>query len=153
MERLSIANEVMLGEVCALLAEGKRVRIRAKGGSMRPLIRGDEDTLVLAPVTALRKGDVVLARIGGCGYVVHRIVGIDGDRVTLMGDGNLYRTEDCSRTDIYGKAVAVIRNGKERSLTSFRAMLHARIWRRICIIKHHIFINNHTQSKRGLTQN
>lgn len=139
MERRSIANEVMLGEVCALLAEGKRVKLRAKGGSMRPLIRGDEDTLVLAPVTALRKGDVVLARIGG-GYVVHRIVGIDGDRITLMGDGNLYRTEECSRTDIYGKAVTVIRNGKERSLTSFRAMLHARLWRRICLIKHQIFI-------------
>lgn len=119
----------MLGEVCALLAEGKRVRFRAKGGSMRPLIRGDEDLLVLAPFTALQKGDVVLARTGGGGYVVHRITGISGDRITLMGDNNLRYTEECSRTDIYGKAVAVIRNGRERSLTSFRSMLYARLWR------------------------
>lgn len=128
MERRSIANEVMLGEVCALLAEGKRVKLRAKGGSMRPLIRGEEDTMVLAPVTALQKGDVVLARIGG-GYVVHRIVAIRGDRIILMGDSNLYRTEECSRTDISGKAVAVIRNGKKKSLASFRAMLYVRLWR------------------------
>lgn len=119
----------MFGEVCALLAEGKRVKLLAKGGSMRPLIRGDEDKLVLAPVNALRKGDVVLARINSSGYVVHRIVAIDGDMITLMGDGNLYLTEKCSRTDISGIAVAVIRNGRERSLTSFRAMLYVRLWR------------------------
>lgn len=119
----------MFGEVCALLAEGKRVKLLAKGSSMRPLIRGDEDKLVLAPVNALRKGDVVLARINSSGYVVHRIVAIDGDMITLMGDGNLYLTEKCSRTDISGIAVAVIRNGRERSLTSFRAMLYVRLWR------------------------
>lgn len=129
MERRPIANEVMFGEVCALLAEGKRVKLLAKGSSMRPLIRGDEDKLVLAPVNALRKGDVVLARINSSGYVVHRIVAIDGDMITLMGDGNLYLTEKCSRTDISGIAVAVIRNGRERSLTSFRAMLYVRLWR------------------------
>lgn len=138
MERHPIANDVLLAEVCAALAAGKQVRLRVKGHSMRPLIRGDADTLVLVPPGVLRKGDVVLARIGGDRYVVHRIVGIDGDSITLKGDGNLYRTEECRRKDISGKAVAVIRNGKQRSLTSFGAMLHAHLWRWSHMIKHHI---------------
>lgn len=138
MEKHPIANDVLLAEVCVALAAGKQVRLRVKGHSMRPLIRGDADTLVLVPPGVLSKGDVVLARIGGDRYVVHRIVGIDGDSITLKGDGNLYRTEDCSHKDISGKAVAVIRNGKQRSLTSFGSMLHARLWRWSHMIKHHI---------------
>lgn len=138
MEKHPIANDVLLAEVCAALAAGKQVRLRVKGHSMRPLIRGDADTLVLVPPGVLRKGDVVLARIGGDRYVVHRIVGIDGDSITMKGDGNLYRTEECRRKDISGKAMAVIRNGKQRSLTSFGAMLHARLWRWSHMIKHHI---------------
>ena len=136
MERHPIANDVLLAEVCAALAAGKQVRLRAKGHSMRPLIRGDSDTLVLVPVTGLREGDVVLARVSDGSYVLHRIVGIHDGTITLMGDANLYRTEECRRTDICGKAVAVIRDGKHRSLTSFRARLHIRLWRWLRMIIH-----------------
>ena len=136
MERHPIANDVLLAEVCAALAAGKQVRLRAKGHSMRPLIRGDSDTLVLMPPGVLRKGDVVLARVSDGSYVVHRIVGMRGDRITRMGDANLYRTEECRRNDICGKAVGVIRDGKQRSLTSFGAKLHIRLWRWLRMIIH-----------------
>ena len=136
MERHPIANDVLLAEVCAALAAGKQVRLRAKGHSMRPLIRGDSDTLVLMPPGVLRKGDVVLARIADRDYVLHRIVGMRGDRITLMGDANLYRTEECRRTDICGKAVAVIRDGKQRRLTSFGTKLSIRLWRWLRMIIH-----------------
>lgn len=136
MERHPIANDVLLAEVCAALAAGKQVRLRAKGGSMRPLIRGDSDTLVLVPVTGLREGDVVLARVSDGSYVVHRIVDMRGDRITLMGDANLYRTEECRRKDICGKAVGVIRDGKQRRLTLFGTKLRIRLWRWLRMIIH-----------------
>lgn len=136
MERHPIANDVLLAEVCAALAAGKQVRLRAKGHSMRPLIGGDSDTLVLVPVKGLREGDVVLARVSDGSYVVHRIVGMRGDRITLMGDANLYRTEECRRKDICGKAVGVIRDGKQRSLTSFGTKLRIRLWRWLRMIIH-----------------
>ena len=127
----TIDNDTLLGETCILLSEGKGVKLRAKGNSMRPFIRGSEDSLLLVPARELRKGDIVLARIDGKRYVVHRIIGMTGDRITLMGDGNLYGTEECSRSDIYGTVERIIREGKEHNIMSRYALLSAKAWRLI----------------------
>ncbi|MDE6695398.1 MAG: S24/S26 family peptidase [Muribaculaceae bacterium] len=126
---LIIDNETLLGEICILLSQGKRVKLRAKGNSMKPFIHGNEDILVLAPSGFLSMGDVVLARIDEKRYVVHRIIGIRGDSITLMGDGNLYEKEHCFRSDIYGIVEILIRQGKELNLGSPKSHLIAKIWR------------------------
>lgn len=130
-EPRAIDNNTLLGEICTLLSQGKKVKLRAKGNSMRPFIHGSEDILVLAPSGTLHKEDVVLARIDGQRYVVHRIVGLNDDKVTLMGDGNLYRTEKCSKSDIFGTVECVIRKGKEYSIVSLNARFSAKVWRLI----------------------
>lgn len=125
----TIANEALLAQVCRLLEQGRHVKLRAKGGSMQPFIDGERDTLVLVPPPArLRRGDVVLALTDGDGYVIHRIVLLQGDRVVLMGDGNLVRCESCSRDGIRGHVTARIRCGKSRSLTSPAARAAAFLW-------------------------
>lgn len=116
--RRMIDNEVLLGEVCAQLGEGRMVKLRAKGDSMRPSIRGGEDSLLLARAPEIRKGDVVLARTTKGRMVIHRIIKIEGERVTLAGDGNLGLTEECTRDTIYGRAEAIVRGGRTRSLTT-----------------------------------
>lgn len=125
----TIDNETLLGEIRTLLSQGKRVKLRAKGDSMWPFIHGIEDTLLLAPAENLRKGDVVLARIDGERFVVHRIIQMTGDSITLMGDGNLYQTEECSRSDIYGTVENIIRGGKEHHIKAPDARLRATVWR------------------------
>lgn len=125
----TIANEMLLPQVCRLLAQGKQVKLRAKGSSMQPFIDGEQDVLVLAPPPArLRRGDVVLARTDGEGYVIHRIVRLRGGRVVLMGDGNLARCETCSHSGIRGHATHRIRGGKSRSLSSPAARAAAFLW-------------------------
>lgn len=125
----TIANETLLPQVCRLLEQGRQVRLHVKGNSMQPFIDGERDTLVLAPPPArLRRGDVVLACTDGDGYVVHRIVRLHGDRVVLMGDGNLARCENCSRSGIRGYVTAHIRCGKSRSLSSPDARAAAFLW-------------------------
>ena len=131
----TIANDQLLGEVCTLLAAGKKVKIRAKGDSMRPFIHGDKDALLLAPVEALHTGDIVLARISEGRYILHRIIAISGDQITLMGDGNLFKTEHCNISDIYGIAVTAIRHGEERSLVSFKSRLYAKAWHMLLPIR------------------
>lgn len=131
----TIANGELLGEVCTMLAAGKKVKIRAKGNSMEPFIHDDKDTLLLAPVEALRTGDIVLARISEGRYILHRIIKISGGQITLMGDGNLFKTEECSISDIYGIAVTAIRYGEERSLISFKSRLCAKAWRMLLPIR------------------
>lgn len=128
-DTLIIDNDILLGEICIYLSEGKRVKLRAKGNSMRPFIHGNEDILLLVPSDNLHKGDVVLAQIDGKRYVVHRIIGLRNDKITLMGDGNLYEKETCSRTDIYGMVESVIRDGKESNLRSSYTRICANLWR------------------------
>ena len=66
---------------------------------------------------------------GGVRYVVHRIVALDGDRLTLMGDGNLMLREHCRLGDVGAKAVFVVdANGKRRSLVSSCSRFWARVW-------------------------
>ena len=89
MNTITIANEILLEEVRRLLMKGNNVTIRAKGNSMLPFITGGKDRVTLAPSKELRTGDIVLAEITPGHYVLHRIVSLDGDSVTLMGDGNL----------------------------------------------------------------
>ena len=98
---------------------------------MHPFIHGNEDIILLAPLTDLHKGNIVLALIDGKRYVIHRIIRINGDNFTLMGDGNLYGKERCSRADIYGTVVTVIRNGKERNIGLSGVCIYARLWRLI----------------------
>ena len=125
----TIDNDILIGEICLHLSQGKRVKLRAKGNSMRPFIHGHEDILLLAPSDILRKGDVVLARIDGKRYVIHRIIGLRGDRITLMGDGNLYETEECSRSDIYGIVESVIRDHNVYHTGSLKERISAMAWR------------------------
>ena len=62
-------------------------------------------------------------------YVVHRIIHIEGDNVTLMGDGNLAGREHCSRSDVFAQVTwVVLPGGKRRSLGTLRFRLAAKIW-------------------------
>lgn len=107
MEKVILPNDVLLGEVARLLDEGREVVITPKGRSMLPFIRGDVDRIKLRQPDKLSVGDIVLAYFGNR-YVLHRIVAINGDEFTLMGDGNLKDTEQGVRTNVVGKVIEII---------------------------------------------
>ena len=97
-----------------LLREGEQVEMRIKGNSMLPFIVGDRDTVVLIKATAdsIRKGRIVVAQIASDTYYLHRIVRIEGDTVTLRGDGNPYLRETCPVSSILAEMVELNRNGR-----------------------------------------
>jgi hypothetical protein len=132
MHKVVVPNALLLGEVKALLAEGKDVVIPTKGNSMLPFIRGGRDSVNLRRLDTLEVGDIVLAEIREGTYVLHRVFALDGDKVTLMGDGNRRGTEQCGRADIAGTALTILKeNGKEVDCRSRRALRRARAWRRL----------------------
>ncbi len=95
-------NREMFSVVRDLLLEGSPVRVSVKGQSMLPFFRSGT-TVSLRPVKEedFRKYNVVLADTGH-NFVIHRIISIDGNRVTLLGDGNIYGTESMTRDKVYG---------------------------------------------------
>jgi len=132
MHRIVVPNSILLGEVKSLLAEGRDVVIPTKGNSMLPFIHGERDSVILRRIDSLEVGDIVLAELREGVYVLHRVFALDGDDVTLMGDGNNRGTEHCRRKDIAGTAVGVLKKGrKEVDCRSPKALRQARAWRRL----------------------
>jgi hypothetical protein len=95
-------NREMFSVVRDLLLEGSPVRVSVKGQSMLPFFRSGS-TVALRPIREedFRKYNVVLADTGR-NFVIHRIISLDGDTVTLLGDGNIYGTESMTRDKVYG---------------------------------------------------
>ncbi len=123
---MRLGNDLFFAEIERLLGEGSEVRCHIHGFSMRPLLRNGRDTVVVAPrgEAPLRVLDIVLFRYRGR-HVLHRIVRIEGDRLTLAGDGNYRIREQCSAADVAGVVRRVVRpSGREIDCAS-------RAWRRM----------------------
>lgn len=108
---LQIANDVLLPEVIALLEEGHTVTLPLRGFSMRPFLEDGRDKALLQKPQTICVSDPVLAEIAPGHYVLHRIIRIDGEQVTLRGDGNL-GNEYCKLSDIRATAIGFYRKGR-----------------------------------------
>lgn len=130
---MRFANRLFFAQVEEMLAEGRDVQLRIKGHSMRPLLRNERDVVVLAPYRRdipLRCGQIVLFRYRGQ-HILHRIVRIDGDRLTLAGDGNYRQEEQCSEADVVAQAQRIVRpDGREIDCNSPRWRRMSRAWLR-----------------------
>jgi hypothetical protein len=99
---------------------------------MLPFIFGGRESVILQKPGSLQRGQVVLAQVGPDRYVVHRIIKIEPDRITLMGDGNICGTESCTPSNVLAIATHVVdEKGKRRTLESKGQMFKARVWFRI----------------------
>ena len=108
--------------------EGVRVTFPVKGQSMLPFIIGGKESVILHRPGLIAVGDVVLAWVDGNRYVVHRIIKLDYDRVTLMGDGNL-TTEHCALGDIKARVTHVVdAKDKTHYLYNRWRMFGAKVW-------------------------
>lgn len=105
------SNQQLIPEVVRLLEEGHTVTLRLKGFSMRPFLEDNRDKALLTKSVAPQVGDPVLAEVASQHYVLHRIVAIEGDMVTLRGDGNL-GVEHCRLADVRGAVVGFYRKGR-----------------------------------------
>lgn len=123
-------SEILMAEVKRFIDNGQCVILPVSGNSMLPFITGDKDKVEFCPPpSVLRRGDVVMAKVEGGYYVVHRIVDMDGNHLTLEGDGNLGFQEHCHRGDIVAQGIAVVDGkGRKRSLTTPQARRRWRLW-------------------------
>lgn len=132
METITIDNNQLIGEVKKLLKSFPSVVLPVKGTSMLPFIIGSKESVELVRWEKdFQIGDIVLAWTKDY-YVIHRIIKIDGDDYTLMGDGNIIGTESCKRSDIVAKAEYVVdKHGNKHFLYTPRRCQASKLWNKL----------------------
>ena len=132
----TVSDDEIIKSAIKLVHEGLRVTFPVKGYSMLPFIIGGKESVDLVKPIDIQVGQVVLAWVEGCRYVVHRIIQIDGDKVVLMGDGNIAGVEHCLLSDVAALAVNVVTpQGKHNNLYAPWRIKASHIWWRLLPIR------------------
>ena len=99
------------------------------GMSMEPLLKQRRDIVDIRAKGAERfhKYDVVLYVSGGR-YVLHRILKVRPDDYVIAGDHNTFLEYGITDDQILGVMTRIIRDGKERSLTSWKYKAYVHLW-------------------------
>lgn len=107
MKKLVLPKEAFFSEILEQIAQGKTVCIGAQGRSMLPLIHSGEDSLYLRALSesSIVPGNIILGRTNEGFYVIHRIERVEGNRITLRGDGNPYQREIIHRSGALAELV------------------------------------------------
>lgn len=103
MRKLVVPNH-FFAVAAELLRNGQTVRLHVDGQSMYPFIHGGKDEIEVVPYdgkTPLEPWCCPFYQWGGK-YMIHRYIGMDGDKCRMLGDGNIYRIEEVSRNEIVG---------------------------------------------------
>ena len=116
MEKWVVSNDLFFADVVASLGEGRTVTIPVKGYSMLPFIRGGKDLVELdVPRGPLKPYDIVLFHVGTESegrWVMHRILKVEGENLTIMGDGVYRGREHVKTSQVHARAIKIIRAGK-----------------------------------------
>ena len=104
---------VNIEDIAAIVRErvalGQSVEIPPRGISMLPTIKEGRDSVILSPKDGrLKKYDIPFYRRPDGAYVIHRVVGFDGDGYILMGD-NQFQPEHGIGDDAVIAVVSKIR--------------------------------------------
>ena len=111
-----------------LVNEGKSVTLPLRGYSMRSYLEDQRDKgLLVKPKEPLKVGDVILAEIEPQRYALHRIVKIEGEDITMYGDGN-FSPEHIKRADVLAIATGFYRKGSKK-LDSVDTIYYKVYWR------------------------
>lgn len=144
IKTIQMPNDVLLPFVIEQLKAGHTATLPLRGRSMRPFLEDGRDKALLRIESIPQVGDAVLAEISkGC-YVLHRIVKIEGEQVTLRGDGNL-NEEHCSLNDIRAKAIGFYRKGRKKldSTESSKWRIYSWWWTRLYPIRRYLLFMFH----------
>lgn len=128
-DSLSLSNAELIPEIVKYIHEGHTVTLPLKGVSMRPFLENGRDKALLTKMGDYKVGDPILAEIHPGFYVLHRIVKIEGEAITLLGDGNL-TPEHCRKDDLKASVIGFYRKGKARPdlITGRKWKVYSYMW-------------------------
>lgn len=112
----------MTTSIADYLKENGKLTYSNVGVSMMPLLRQGKDLFTIEKNNGQRykKGDVVLFARGKDKYVLHRIIKVLPDEYVILGDNCVTPERGIKDSNIHGKMISFVRNGKEHSITEKR---------------------------------
>jgi hypothetical protein len=142
---IQMRNDVLLPFVVEELKAGHTVTLPLRGRSMRPFLEDGRDKALLQVPGKVQVGDAVLAELWPGHFVLHRIIGIEGNKVTLRGDGNLSSDPACTLADIRAKAIGFYRKGRTTldSTSSRKWRIYSWWWTRLFPIRRYLLFMLH----------
>ncbi|MDO5490458.1 MAG: S24/S26 family peptidase [Bacteroidaceae bacterium] len=133
MRKLVVPNS-FFADAAEALKNGQSVRLHVDGQSMYPFIHGGKDEILVAPYdgkSPLEPWCCPFYQWGG-NYMIHRLIGSDGDICRMLGDGNLYRIEEVPRHEIIGILRIIYHpDGSEQDCMDSRWLKKAQWWYRL----------------------
>ena len=112
------------------LHEGNLVSFTVTGNSMWPLLEHGRDQVILESCAGkpLKKGDIVLFMPVEGRYLLHRIDWVKEGRFRTIGDGSCAQDGIFDQACVVGRAVTLVRKGKEISCKNWLYQLSSRVW-------------------------
>lgn len=121
--------ETLIPELLEVLKQADSVPLIITGGSMMPFLVNGRDTVYLSKAEEpLKPGDMVLYRRTSGQYVLHRIVKIENDNYSMVGDAQSEVEPGIRREQILARVSAVRRKGKLLASGSFWWDFFEKIW-------------------------
>ena len=126
-EKLRVSLAELLPVLEEQLAAGKEVCFGPKGTSMLPMLRQGIVSVVLQkPPARLKKYDLPLYRRKDGSFVLHRVVGVNGNEYTTCGDNQSVREYHVRHSQVIGVVTGYYRGEEYISCDSAKYKLYCR---------------------------
>lgn len=124
---------------------------KVRGMSMFPLLRDKRDSVKLEPIKENpKKRDIILYKRDNGQFVLHRIIKVQDDVYTLVGDNQHVKEYPIRRDQVLGVVTSIVRKGKEIDLNkSFFYKLYSFFWCLNLFIRRVILKIIHTVNKNS----
>lgn len=110
------------------ISKGKSIRFSVTGNSMFPLFVNRRDSVTVSPVDKIKKYDIVLHRREDGTYIMHRVIGVKGDVLTIAGDNEIQKERNVSCSAVVAKVTAFTRKGRDYTMNELWYKLYSRLW-------------------------
>ncbi len=125
--------------LCEVIDSGGKAEITVTGNSMYPMLKHRVSRVRMAKAEELRIGDLPLYRRDNGAYILHRIVGKDGDTFVCCGDHQWHPERGIHRDQILAVVTDFCRTDRWQSCTAVSYRLYVRLWMWIRPLRHLLF--------------
>ena len=110
------------------IAAGRSIRFSVTGNSMFPLFANRRDSVTVSPADQVRKYDIVLHMRADGTYIMHRVIGVRGNMLTIAGDNEDKKEKNVPVDAVIAKVTSFTRKGRIYNMKEFGYRLYSRVW-------------------------